>query len=99
MCTDKLLATVITPSGEERPCQIIKNPDGTFTIKFISESSGRHHLCVKYKTHKLSDFYFDVKQKPTVNVYGPAVEQDVYQKKEMMFNVDCKDAGTGWFSF
>ena len=71
-------------------------------MSYFCESSGQHLLRVKYKTFTLSTFSVDVQkpkeeieQIPPAKIYGPGLEQEVFQNQELSFTVDCKEAEKG----
>ena len=90
-------------NGTPKPFQQYDNKDGTFKVEFVPETPSPLLAQVSFANEPVpkSPFLIKVVGGPVnpsaVRVYGPAVEEPVFEKVPTYFVVDCKEAGPGIF--
>ncbi|BFZ00346.1 hypothetical protein BsWGS_03384 [Bradybaena similaris] len=91
-CTD--------PNGENVPCRLNENYDGTKSLKITPKIPGRHMVAIHYNGSHImgSPYAVDIKAsqvKGKVRVWGPGIENGIIPHFQSTFYVDTTLAGSG----
>uniref|UniRef100_A0A3B1J572 Filamin C n=1 Tax=Astyanax mexicanus TaxID=7994 RepID=A0A3B1J572_ASTMX len=94
-----LTVQILDPEGKPKKASIQDNKDGTYTVSYVPDVTGRYTITIKYGGDQIPFSPYSIQARPTGDaskcLLSGSLGPNIQMCEETVISVDAKAAGTG----
>uniref|UniRef100_A0A8B9RNA2 Filamin C, gamma a (actin binding protein 280) n=1 Tax=Astyanax mexicanus TaxID=7994 RepID=A0A8B9RNA2_ASTMX len=90
-----LTVQILDPEGKPKKASIQDNKDGTYTVSYVPDVTGRYTITIKYGGDQIPFSPYSIQARPTGDASKCLLGPNIQMCEETVISVDAKAAGTG----
>uniref|UniRef100_A0AAR2JX40 Calponin-homology (CH) domain-containing protein n=1 Tax=Pygocentrus nattereri TaxID=42514 RepID=A0AAR2JX40_PYGNA len=90
-----LTVQILDPEGKPKKASIQDNKDGTYTVSYVPDVTGRYTITIKYGGDQIPASPYSIQARPSGDASKCLLGPNIQMREETVVSVDAKAAGKG----